>query len=101
MLTLPVTEITKLKVEPGDVVVVKAAKIMSQTHAEALKKRITDLLPGVDVLLLDPDVSLSVMTPPAKDVAGAEPEALEPDGHGGLTSATAKKRSSRKKDPQP
>lgn len=101
MLTLPVTEITKLKVEPGDVVVVKAAKIMSQTHAEALKKRITDLLPGVDVLLLDPDVSLSVMTPPSGSEADALPAEDPVVGEEDTPLPARKKASTRKKDPQP
>jgi predicted protein tyrosine phosphatase len=67
MLTLPITEITKIKVEPGDVVVVKSAKFMQQKHADTLKQRIGDLLPGAKVIVLDPDVSISVMQPPAGD----------------------------------
>ncbi|MFX4223541.1 MAG: hypothetical protein ACMVO3_22715 [Thalassobaculum sp.] len=87
MLTLPITEITKLNVEPGDVVVVKTAKVLAPAHRDNLHRKLSGLLPGAEVVILEDGMSLDVVKPEGAGKVAATPPAKKP----GAKRAAAKK----------
>lgn len=84
MLTLPITEITKIKVEPGDVVVVKSAKVMAPSHRDSLAAKLRDLLPGAEIVVLDEGMSIEAVKP------GADAAPKKPAGRRATSKKTAK-----------
>lgn len=56
-------EIGKLQLTPGDVLVVKVDRPMSQDATDRVRKHLAGLLPqGVTTMIIDRGVSLSVLT---------------------------------------
>jgi hypothetical protein len=56
-------EIAKLQLTPGDVLVVKTDRPMSQDATERTRKHLTGILPqGVKTMIIDRGVDLSILT---------------------------------------
>ena len=62
--------IARLQMQPGDVLVVRAVRPIPSATAERIRDHVRAALPlAVQVLVIDSDVELSVLTPPPE--AGA------------------------------
>lgn len=56
-------EIAKLELKPEDVLVIKTDRVVSNVIADRIRNHIKPLLPrGVQVMIINPDIELSVLT---------------------------------------
>jgi hypothetical protein len=56
-------EIAALRLQPGDVLVVKTDRQVSPDIAERIRKHLKSILPqGVNTLVINPDIELSVLS---------------------------------------
>jgi hypothetical protein len=58
-----IEEIRRVELKPGDVLVVRTAKVLSVQSAEDLKRQIETRFPGHLVVVMDSSLSLEVLEP--------------------------------------
>ena len=73
MMSLPITEITKLRVGPLDAVVVTASKPMSEAAMTRLRDRVEQALPGTRVVVVEREVSVEVVPFALPDLPAEDP----------------------------
>lgn len=60
-IVLPV--IQRLRIEPGEVLVIKGVRFVRESHRDEFRKQVQELLPGVKVMLLPVEAELAVIAP--------------------------------------
>ena len=60
-IVLPV--IQRLRIEPGEVLVIKGMKFVQKSHRDDFRDQVKEMLPGVKVMMLPEEAELAVITP--------------------------------------
>jgi hypothetical protein len=68
----PIEQVARLRLEPGDVVVVTIAAKLTRAKAEEVRRQFADALPDHTVIVTTPDVDVKAVNP--DDVPDPEPE---------------------------
>lgn len=68
---IPIEDLTRLDVQPGDVLLLQSKVTLSRETAERLEAEFSRRLPGVEILVCDDEIEAkAILRPPAADRSG-------------------------------